>query len=60
VKILRAETGRFLDMKEQPSPQLSDNDWMCDFAFYTGIAQDLNEQNNRLEGKKITDQPNIF
>jgi hypothetical protein len=47
-------------MKEQPSPQLSDNDWMYDFAFYTGIAQDLNEQNNKLEDKKITHQLNVF
>jgi hypothetical protein len=47
-------------MKEKQSPEFSDNNWMCDFAFYTGIAQGLNEQNDKLQGKKITHQRNVF
>jgi hypothetical protein len=43
-------------MKGKSSPQLSDNDWMCDFAFYSGVAQDLNKLSNKLQGKKITCQ----
>jgi hypothetical protein len=47
-------------MKEKPSPQLSDNKWMCDFGIYIGIAQGLNGQNNKLQSKKITHQRNAF
>jgi hypothetical protein len=47
-------------MNEKPSPQLSDNNWMCDFGFYIGIAQGLSEQNNKLQGKKKTHQRNAF
>jgi hypothetical protein len=50
----------FLDMKEKPSPRISDNNWICDVAFYTGMAQGLNEQNNKLQSKEIIHQRNVF
>jgi hypothetical protein len=37
-------------MKGKSFPQLTDHDWMCDFAFCVDITQYLNELNSNLQG----------
>jgi hypothetical protein len=44
------ENYLFLDMKGNSFPQLTDRDWMHDFAFCIDIAQYLNELHNSLQG----------
>jgi hypothetical protein len=37
-------------MKGKSFPQLTDHEWMCNFAFWLGIIQYLNELNSNLQG----------
>jgi hypothetical protein len=46
---LKLEINLFLDMKGKSFPQLTDHDWMCDFAFCVDITQYLNELNRNLQ-----------
>jgi hypothetical protein len=47
---LKLEINLFLGMKGKSVPQLTDHDWMCDFALCTDITQYLNELNSNLQG----------
>jgi hypothetical protein len=47
---LKLEIFLFMDMKGKSFPQLTDHDWMCNFAFCIDITQYLNELNSNLRG----------
>jgi hypothetical protein len=48
---LKLEINLFLHMKGKSFPQITDHDWMYDFAFCVDITQYLNELNSNLQGK---------
>jgi hypothetical protein len=39
-------------MKGKSFPQLSDQDWMCGFVFFTDITQHMNELNINMQGTR--------
>jgi hypothetical protein len=47
---LKLEINLFLHMKGRSFPQITDHDWMCDFAFCVDITQYLNELDSNLQG----------
>jgi hypothetical protein len=47
---LKLEMNVFLDMRGKSFPQLTDHDWMCDFALCFDITQYVNELNSILQG----------
>jgi hypothetical protein len=47
---LELEINLFLHMSGKSFPQLTDHDWMCDFAFCVDITQYVNELNSNLQG----------
>ncbi|XP_076736205.1 general transcription factor II-I repeat domain-containing protein 2A-like [Maylandia zebra] len=51
---LKEEIGVFLERqgKTEEFPELSNNSWMCDFAFATDVFSHLNELNVKLQGKE--------
>jgi hypothetical protein len=48
---LKLEVNLFVGMRGSSFPQLTDHDWVCDFAFCVDITQYLNEPNSNLQGK---------
>jgi hypothetical protein len=54
---LKLDINLFLDTKGKYFPQLTDHDWMCDFAFCVDITQYLHELNSNLQGtNQLTDE----
>jgi hypothetical protein len=47
---LKLEINLFLHMKGKSFPQITDRDWMCNFAFCVDITQYLYELNSNLQG----------
>jgi hypothetical protein len=47
---LKLEINLFLNMKGKSFPQITDHDWMCNFAFCVDITHYLNELNSNLLG----------
>ncbi|XP_027861956.1 general transcription factor II-I repeat domain-containing protein 2-like [Xiphophorus couchianus] len=50
---LKEEIRSFLELmgKSDEFPELSDEDWLCDFAFAVDILSHMNELNVKLQGK---------
>ncbi|KAK3928246.1 General transcription factor II-I repeat domain-containing protein 2 [Frankliniella fusca] len=48
---LRSEIGHFMETKNMPVPELSDESWVRDLAFFVDITQHLNALNMQLQGK---------
>ncbi|XP_033842308.1 general transcription factor II-I repeat domain-containing protein 2-like [Periophthalmus magnuspinnatus] len=50
---LKEEIGAFLEFvgKSDEFPELSDQNWLCDFAFAVDVFSHLNELNVKLQGK---------
>ena len=50
---LKEEIRSFLELmgKSDEFPELSDTDWLCDFAFSVDILSHMNELNVKLQGK---------
>ena len=50
---LKGEISSFLELigKADDFPELSDADWLCDFAFAVDILTHMNELNMKLQGK---------
>ncbi|XP_033842309.1 general transcription factor II-I repeat domain-containing protein 2-like [Periophthalmus magnuspinnatus] len=50
---LKEEIGAFLEFvgKSDEFPELSDQNWLCDFAFAVEVFSHLNELNVKLQGK---------
>jgi hypothetical protein len=47
---LKLEINIFLDMKGKSFSQLTEHDWMCNFAFCVDITPYLNELKSNLQG----------
>ena len=50
---LKGEISAFLEFvgKSDKFPELSDKNWLCDFAFAVDIFSHMNELNVKLQGK---------
>ncbi|XP_063735224.1 general transcription factor II-I repeat domain-containing protein 2-like [Eleginops maclovinus] len=48
---LKAEIREFCEKKGKDIPELSDEDWMADFAFAVDVTALMNELNTKLQGK---------
>ena len=51
---LKGEISAFLELvwKSDEFPELSDKNWLCDFAFAVDIFSHVNELNVKLQGKE--------
>ena len=51
---LKGEISAFLELvgKSNEFPELSDKNWLCEFAFGVDIFVHMNELNMKLEGKE--------
>ncbi|XP_076022136.1 general transcription factor II-I repeat domain-containing protein 2B-like [Genypterus blacodes] len=52
---LKAEIREFCEKKGKDIPELSDEDWMADFAFAVDVTALMNELNTKLQGKGLFD-----
>ncbi|KAJ4935481.1 hypothetical protein JOQ06_017014 [Pogonophryne albipinna] len=50
---LKAEIQEFCEKKGKDIPELSDEDWMADFAFAVDVTALMNELNTKLQGKGL-------
>lgn len=50
---LRAEIQGFCERKGKDIPELSDEDWMANFAFAVDATALMNELNTKLQGKDL-------
>ncbi|XP_070405899.1 general transcription factor II-I repeat domain-containing protein 2B-like [Nothobranchius furzeri] len=50
---LKAEIREFCERKGKDIPELSDEDWMADFAFAVDVTALMNELNTKLQGKGL-------
>ncbi|XP_034548006.1 general transcription factor II-I repeat domain-containing protein 2B-like [Notolabrus celidotus] len=50
---LKAEIREFCEKKGKDFPELSDEDWMADFAFSVDVTALMNELNTKLQGKGL-------
>lgn len=50
---LKAEIREFCKKKGKDIPELSDEDWMADFAFAVDVTALMNELNTKLQGKGL-------
>jgi hypothetical protein len=50
---LKAEIQEFSEQKGKDIPELSDEDWMADFAFAVDVTALMNELNTKLQGKGL-------
>lgn len=50
---LKAEIQEFCEKKGKDIPELSDEDWMADFAFAVDVTTLMNELNTKLQGKGL-------
>ncbi|XP_034001037.1 general transcription factor II-I repeat domain-containing protein 2B-like, partial [Trematomus bernacchii] len=50
---LKAEIREFCEKKGKDFPELSDEDWMADFAFAVDVTALMNELNTKLQGKGL-------
>ncbi|XP_071398745.1 general transcription factor II-I repeat domain-containing protein 2A-like, partial [Centroberyx affinis] len=50
---LKAEIREFCEKKGKDIPELSDEDWMADFAFAVIVTALMNELNTKLQGKGL-------
>ena len=50
---LKAEIREFCEKKGKDIPELSDEDWMADFAFAVDVTALMNELNTKLQGKGL-------
>lgn len=50
---LKAEIPEFCETKGKEIPELSDEDWMADFAFAVDVTALMNELNTKLQGKGL-------
>lgn len=50
---LKAEIREFCEKKGKDIPELSDGDWMADFAFAVDVTALMNELNTKLQGKGL-------
>ena len=50
----KGEISTFLELVGKPDefPELSDKNWLCDFAFAVDIFSHMNELNVKLQGKE--------
>lgn len=49
--LLKDEVNMFMKLKGKEVPQLSDSDWLMDFAFLNDISQELAKFNVKLQGE---------
>lgn len=50
---LKAEIQEFCETKGKDIPELSDEDWMADFAFAVDVTPLINDLNTKLQGKGL-------
>ncbi|XP_075907338.1 general transcription factor II-I repeat domain-containing protein 2B-like [Nelusetta ayraudi] len=50
---LKAEIREFCETKGKDIPELSDEDWMADFAFAVDVTALMNDLNTKLQGKGL-------
>ena len=50
---LKAEIREFCEQKGKDIPELSDEDWMADFAFAVDVTALMNDLNTKLQGKGL-------
>ncbi|XP_063768169.1 general transcription factor II-I repeat domain-containing protein 2-like [Eleginops maclovinus] len=50
---LKAEIREFCERKGKDIPELSDEDWMADFAFAVDVTALMNELSTKLQGKGL-------
>ena len=48
--LLRNKIGQFMDTQENSVVELSDNRWLCDFAFMVDMSKHFSELNIKLQG----------
>ncbi|XP_071059413.1 general transcription factor II-I repeat domain-containing protein 2B-like [Pseudochaenichthys georgianus] len=50
---MKAEIQEFCEKKGKDFPELSDEDWMADFAFAVDVTALMNELNSKVQGKGL-------
>ncbi|XP_005817565.2 general transcription factor II-I repeat domain-containing protein 2-like [Xiphophorus maculatus] len=50
---LKTEIREFCEMKGKDIPELSDEDWMADFAFAVDVTALMNDLNTKLQGRGL-------
>ena len=48
---MRSQIFTFMDMKGKLTPELNNDDWICELAFLVDVTTHLNELNSKLQSR---------